>query len=45
MVVKKEKEKKKNTIEWEKPSGIKVVTNDEVETVKAAEALGWKRLD
>ncbi len=39
------KEKAPETIKWKKPSGKSVTTNAEPETVLAAEALGWKRID
>jgi len=29
-------------IEWEKPSGVKVQTNDREENIKKAISLGWK---
>ena len=30
------------TIEWEKPSGLKIKTNDLKETIAYCESLGWK---
>jgi hypothetical protein len=38
------KKAKKGFIVWEKPSGIKVETNDEFFNVDAAQSLGWTRV-
>ena len=33
-----------NVISWEKPNGKKITTNAHPANIKAAEALGWKRV-
>lgn len=33
-----------NTIEWEKPNGTKIVTNDGKATVAYAKSLKWKKV-
>ena len=35
--------KKQKMIEWEKPNGTKIKTNDHPANIEHAEELGWKR--